>query len=289
MARTKTEIKAEMTTSFMNNATLAAAYGYNTGDSFTAHFSLVSVENVLFEIIAYAIFLHELIFDNHKKEVDIALYNQKSGRLPWYRTKALAFQYGFDLLLDSDEFDNSGATADQIEQSKVVKYAAVTETSDQSRVIIKIAGETDGQLSPLSDAHREAFDAYFMEIRYAGVKITTINYPADLLYLNLTIYRDPLVIDANGQSISLGNYPVEDAINEYMKELPFNGEFVIQNFVDKLQTVDGVIIAHVNNIETAWIDPILDTYGEPISIPVRHIPESGYFQVVNFENITYVV
>ena len=278
-----------MTSRFMANVTLAEVYDFPLNANFADHFSLVSVENILFDIVAYAIFAFELIMDTHKTEVDDALYNQKSGRLPWYRSKALAFQYGFDLLTDSDEFDNTGATDEQIEASKIIKYSAVNESEDESRVIIKIAGETDGELSPITAPQREAFAEYFQEIRYAGVKLTIINYLPDLLYLNLTIYRDPLVLASNGQSILNGNFPVNDAIEEYMRELPFNGEFVIAHFIDKLQQVDGVLIPVANNIESAWIDPELDAYGDPISIPVKRIPESGYFKVDNFDNINYVV
>ena len=289
MARTRAEIKTDMTTQFMANITLADAYGFPAGSNFSEHFSLVSIENILFDIVAYAIFLFELILDTHKKEVDEALYNQKSGRLPWYRDKALAFQYGFDLITDSDEFDNSGATEEQIADSKIIKYSAVNESDDESRVIIKIAGETDGELSPITGPQREAFAEYFQEIRYAGVKLTIINYLPDLLFPNLTIYRDPLVLDTNGMSILNGNYPVNEAIQEYMRELPFNGEFVIAHFIDKLQQVDGVLIPVANNIESSWIDPELDAYGDPISIAVKRLPESGYFKVDNFDNINYVV
>ncbi|MGJ5643197.1 nucleotidyltransferase [Formosa sp. S-31] len=290
MGRTRTEIKTEMTSSFMGNASLANAYGFALGANFNDEFSLVSVENILFEIVAYAVFLHELIFDNHKKEVDNALYNQKSGRLPWYRSKALAFQYGFDLLTDSDEFDNDGATDEQIETSKIIKYAAVNESDDESRVIIKIAGETDEELAPITDQQRESFGAYFNEIRYAGVKLTIINYLPDLLFPNLTIYRDPLVLDANGGSILYpGTYPVKDAIEEYMRELPFDGAFVLAHFVDKLQQVDGVLIPVVNSMESSWIDPFVNDYGQPVGIAVKQIPESGYFKVDNYDSITYVV
>jgi len=289
MARTRAQIKTEMTTQFMANVTLADAYGFVAGANFNDEFSLVSLENILFEIVAYAVFLHELIFDQHKTEVNDALYNQKSGRLPWYRSKALAFQYGFDLLPDSDEFDNAAATEEQIEASKIIKYSAVNESEDESRVIIKIAGETAGELAPISIPQREAFDAYFEEIRYAGVKLTTINYLPDLLFINLTIYRDPLVLDANGMSILTGNYPVNEAIEEYMRELPFNGEFVIAHFIDKLQTVEGVNIPVANSIESAWIDPVIDDYGAPVGVAVKKIPESGYFKVNSFDNITYVV
>lgn len=251
--------------------------------------SNTSIYGLLFFIVASAIHLLELFFDAHKAEVDTAITNQKSGRATWYRTMALRFQYGFDLIADRDYFDNTGATDEQIENSQIIKYAAVEESDSESRLILKIAGETGGELAPIPQAERNAFDAYLNEFRFAGVKVTVINYEPDRLYLNLEIYRDPLVLDENGQSILTGEKPVEAAINEYMKELPFNGELIIQNLVDKLQQVPGVKIAHVLNVESSWIDPEVNDYGEPQPIDVKRIAVSGYYKVVDFENVTYVV
>ncbi|MBP4139615.1 nucleotidyltransferase, partial [Flavobacterium sp. P7388] len=124
MARTRTQIKTEITTPFMANESLAVKYGFALGASFDAEFSLVSLENILFEIVALAMFIHEQFFDQHAKEVDERLSNEKPGTLPWYRTMALRFQYGFDLAPQKDYFDNGTATPEQIESSKIIKYSA---------------------------------------------------------------------------------------------------------------------------------------------------------------------
>jgi hypothetical protein len=239
-------------------------------------------------VVSFGIWSLESIFDIHKKELQNELLEQKSGTLPWYRTMALAFQYGFDLLTDSDKFNNNGATDEQIEASKIVKYAAVEEGSEDSRVIIKIAGETNKVLAPITADQLAAFNNYIDEVRYAGVNVTVINYLPDRLYLNLKIYRDPLLIDANGNYI-FGGRPVEDAIRAYMKQLPFNGELVLAHLVDALQKVEGVRIPHVVKAESSWIDPIVNGYGTPQPINVKSIAVSGYYEVVNFDNVSYVV
>jgi hypothetical protein len=289
MARTKAQIKAEITTPFMANETLANLYGYVLGASFDAEFSLVSLENIVFEIVALAIFLHELMFSQHTNEVEEKLFTQKSGRKSWYRTLALNFQYGFDLVNDQDYFENGNATEEQILASKIVKYAAVTESSDESRVIIKIAGETAGLLSPISPEQKAAFQAYIKDTKWAGVKITVINYLPDRLFLNIQIKRDALVLNNNGMSILNANYPANEAIQEFMKELPFDGELRLSALVDKLQGVSGVLDATVVGAESAWINPDLGGYDSPQSIFIAKVPVSGYYEVVTFDNINYVV
>lgn len=289
MARSKKQIKAEITTPFMANETLAAEYGFAVGASFDAEFSLVSLENILFEIVALALFIHEQFFDQHVKEVDEKLANQKSGTKPWYKTMALAFQYGFDLVPDKDYYDNGTATAEQIEASKIIKYAAVDESATESRIIIKIAGETDGVLSDFTDpAQVDAIRAYFQEIKWPGL-ITIINYKADKLYLNIQIKRDALVLNAAGMSLLNANYPVNEALQEFMKELPFNGELRLSALVDKLQAVPGVLDATVLSASSAWINPEINGYEAPQPIFISKIAESGYFEIVTFDNISYVV
>lgn len=290
MARTKKQIKSEITTPFMANETYAVKYGFAVGASFDAEFSFVSFENILFEIVALAFFIHELFFDQHTKEVDTRLANEKAGTKPWYRTMALRFQYGFDLVQDKDYFDNGTATSVEIEASKIIKYAAVNEAQDISRVILKIAGEVDGVLTDFDDpAQVEAIEAYIDEIRVAGVPVTIINYKADKLYLNLRIKRDSKILSDNGMSKLDANYPVNEALQEFMKELDFNGELKLSALVDKLQVIPGVLDATVLSAQSAWIDPALDGYGVPQPIFVSKIAESGYFEIVTFDNIAYVV
>lgn len=285
--KTKEQIKAIMTTSFMSNETLANKYGFNVGDSFDVHFSIVSIENVWFEIVAFCIFVHEQIFDQHKKEIDFAISEQKSGTPNWYKNKSLAFQNGFDLFPDSDVFDNSDATPQQIESSKIVKYCSVKESQESNRLIIKIASESNGELEPLTLQQIESFTEYISEIKYAGVRIRVINNPADLLILDLVVFRDPLVINENGLGIKNGDRPVEDRIKLYMKELPFNGELVINDLIEQLRRVPGVRDVFINSATSSFYE--VDGYTDFTSFNVKRIPEAGYFKLENFDNVSYVV
>jgi len=274
---------------FMGSSTISSIYGFQTGSIFEDEFSLASLENMLFETVAFGIMLFEQLLDAHKSEVNETIAAQKTGTARWYRTKSLAFQYGFNLLSESDVFDNGSSTAQQIEASKVVKQVAVSEADDESRLIIKIAGDNGEFLAPILQPQKESFDAYIQRIKFAGIAITVINFLPDRLFLNLTIFRNPLVIDEQGNNILVGGKPVEEALLAFVRELPFNGELIIAKLVDKLQAVEGVEIPHVNLIQSSWIDQATNEYGVPQPIAVRKVPESGYFTIVDFNAINYVV
>ena len=194
------------------------------------------------------------------------------------------------MISDTDIFDNGTATEAQIEASKIIKYAAITEATTESRLVLKIATEDNaGKLAPITSGQESAFIPYIEEIKDAGVAITVINYLPDILKLNLRIYYDPLVLTSTGVSILTGKKPVEDALNEFMKELPFNGELVLNSLIDKLQKTEGVKIPHLVQAASKWIDTALDDYGNFENISVKKIPVSGYFEIENFDNIEYVV
>ncbi|MDI5894405.1 nucleotidyltransferase [Flavobacterium algoritolerans] len=249
--------------------------------------SKVSIYRLIVFIVAFSIWVLENLFDTHKKEVDDIIEAKMPHRPSWYRTKAKAFQYGFALITDTDNYDNTGYTDDQVFNSKIIKYAAVTPSAGQ--ILIKIATEAAGVLAPITPEQKASFDAYILEIADCGVKYIVVNHLPDILLLNLQIFRDPLVLDSTGMSIINGNYPVQDAINEYMKELPFNGELVLAHFIDKLQKAEGVVIPHIINAESQAIDINTNEYLDAEPINVKTVPVSGYFTIPNFDNVSYVV
>ncbi len=289
MARSISEIKAQIINAIAGNSDLQ---GLDSSSGF-------GIYGLFAYIVSVAINQLEKLFDVHVTEVDKAIYENKPGTARWYRNMSLAFQYGFNLLTDDDQFDNTGFTTDQIEASKIIKYCSVKESLESSRLIIKIAGENNGNLIPLIGNEIDAFYDYISEVSYAGVKINVVNNPADRLALTLRVYRNPLVIDENGNNIVLGGKPIETAIKQYMKNLPFDGELVINDMIDYLRDVPGVENVHVLSAQSSYKDLVTGLFTPFINIDVKTIPVAGYFETGtivsgafvanNFTGISYVV
>jgi len=279
MARTVQEIQNTMFTAIATDANLVSLNST----------SRVAIYRLFVFVVAYAIWLLEVLFDVHKSQIDTALYEQKSGTPRWYRNMALAFQHGFDLLDDSDKFDNTAATIDQIEASKIIKYCSVKESFESNKLTIKVAGESGELLIPLTAPQLESFADYMQEIKYAGVRLNIVNNPADKLKLIMSVYRDVLVIDENGNSIKNGGKPVETAIRAYMKSLPFDGELVLNDLIAYLRTIEGVNNVHIVNATSSHWNSVGLGFSEFSPINVRTVPMSGYFEIVDFTTVTYVV
>ena len=287
MARSITLIQKDILDGIASNKDLAAL----NSTSKTAIYRLIAFA------VSFAIFVLEQMFDLHKTQIDQAIYDNKPGTTRWYRNMALKFQDGFKLLTDDDEFDNThivngqsvSYTTDEIEASKIIKYCSVKQSLESSRLIIKVAGESGSTLVQLTTAQIERFRFYIGEIVFAGVKVLTINNPADKLLLNLRVYRNPLLIDAFGISVKNGGNPVDAALKTYMKNLPFDGELVINDMIDYLRDVPGVQNVHVISAQSSYKDLVTGLFTAFKEIDVETIPIAGYFAIETTSIISYVV
>ena len=156
--RTIEEIKETICADFMRNESVAELFGFTPGDSFTSHFSKVSVIGILFYIFAVAAWTLEKLFDTYKDEVDTRIEEIIPHRPRWYRDKVLAFMKGKTLIADTDRYDTTAMTEDAIAAVRVVKHAVAVENRDASLLTIKVAGEKDGKRCRLDapDARRRA-------------------------------------------------------------------------------------------------------------------------------------
>ena len=287
MARTITEIKTSITSTFTSNVNVINWYALDQNLSFDQQFSLVSFENILFDIMAFIVWTLESIFDVHKQEVTELINEQKVPSLRWYRNQALRFQYGFDLLEESDQFypnfdDGTGtittASPDQILASKIIKYAAVTKVSGASKISMKIAPENGDDV--FDNNQMTAFAKYIEEIQATGDNIVIVNYLPDILKLNFKIKYNPQVLLANGQSILNANFPVQEAIKLFLKNLPFDGKLSVQKLEAAILSVDGVNDLGETFIQTKWIEPGVG-YGFLQPINIDAIPKSGRFTLID--------
>ena len=249
--------------------------------------SKVAIWRLWVYIISVAIWSLEKLFDLHRTDIDKRLTELKPHTARWYRSKALAFQYGYYLAHDSDKYNNQWLTDEQIEVSKIIKYSAVVESKNEGRLIVKIAGEHGDTLQPITDAQKQAFEAYLQEIKDAGVRLSVVNYQPDVLHLQMKIIYDPLVLDSNGQSIAKATKPVEETIISYLKRLPFNGELVLAHLIDALQQAEGVKIPHLVLAQSKNITSSGE-YGAFETIEISKIPTAGYFTIDNYNDITYI-
>ena len=265
--RSISEIKREIADEFMSNEAVANVYKFDVGSSFEKVFSALSVESVLMYVFAVCAWSVERLMAEHKMEVETRLKNTKAHRPKWYRDKVLAFMVGKALQGDSDEYDTGGMSEEEIEDLRVVKHAVAVENSEESILIIKVAGEQEGKRQPLSKEEAEGLRAYIGEIKDAGVRVSLVNQEADEFNCVVDVYYDAILeADTVAQDC-------QSRIKDYIENLPFNGEYTNMALVDALQGVDGVKIAELKSSSAR-------AKGEEESqqIDARTRPVAGYFK-----------
>lgn len=265
--RTIDEIKESIAIDFMKNETVADLFGFPAGDNFAAHFSKVSIINILFYVFASAAWVLERLFEAHKAEVEARIEEIIPHRAKWYKSKVLEFMKDKTLLPDTDRYDISEMTDEAIDAARVVKYATADESRDASILTVKVAGDSGGTRSRLSDETETQLAAYLAEIKDAGVRINLVNKEADTFNCSVDIYYNAMLLPENVQR------DCEAAIRDYIENLPFNGEYTNMALIDTLQSVEGVKIAEFKQATTAAADsPTVS------AIDARHVPAAGYFK-----------
>ena len=278
MARTIAEIQQEILVEKEKYSELSAL----TSTSKTA------VWKLWVYIVSTAIWLHEKIVERN------ALLS-RPHTLNWYKEQALGFLYGIGDDVDKGAvnlewrdgyFQYPKLSEEKVKELSIIKHCAISErlfdevekkgdqdlnSENLSNIIseyyynqvgvltLKVAKEVGGKKVPLELQEKRAFRAYMNQIKDAGTQIRVVSNKGDIIFIELEVYVDPLVIytenetDSDKQNVgkllnNLAISPVEDAINEYVSTLEFNGAFVPTYLIDKVQKVPGVALPLLRKI-----------------------------------------
>lgn len=217
-------------------------------------------------VVAFCQWTIESLFDLHVDEVNSIIATQRPHTLQWYVTKAKQFQNGDNLVIDTDTY----ALIDTTKQ--IISYAAAVEVNEGVR--LKIAKNDGTDLTNLTSGELTAFTTYMQLVKDAGVFLNITSGVADHLKLDLGIYYNALILNSTGARLDgTGNTPIQDAIDNYLKNLPFNGLYANYKLLAALAAVDGVVLPKLNDAQAK--------YGalSYSAIDTEYNPDSGYLRV----------
>lgn len=243
-------------------------------DSLTST-SRVSVWRLFVYIVAVVIWSLEQIFDIFKSEIDEKVAQAKVHNFDWYINEAKAFQFGFGLV--NGKYNNFGIPENALIASRIVKQVAID--SLDGKLQIKVVKEdANGVLEPLTPNEMGAFSQYMEKRKDAGTRLIMFSRPADSIRLELDIYYDSQVFASDGSRLDGQNTePIKQRIEQFTRDLEFNGELIIQKLEDALQAVEGVKIADLKVVQSKYAS---NNYA---NVAVRYTPDSGHF-VFDFDN-----
>lgn len=276
MARTIKEISNGMKAEFVRDTNLRTAFGIATDVSemtddqlvtvYDSNLSAVNVVTLLIYIVAACAAAIENMLDWHIADVNEMVDGERYGQTGWYAKVAKKFQYqqGTDFQLD----ETTGEYGTVNDTYKIIKHASCE--NNGFGVKLKVAKDGSNGLEALSEDEQTAFAAYINRLKPAGIPISVISGNADSLKLDVVVYYDPTIFDANG-----AKNKVKDVINGYLQDIDFNGEFVTMKMVDRLQGVSGLDIIEVQSVEAHYGNY---DYAQ-IEHNARYVPYSGYMNI----------
>lgn len=188
-------------------------------------------------LFAVAMWVHEVLWDINKAEVQAIVDAKEPGTTRWYYQEALKWQFGDQLVWTGAKY----AYAAINEAAKLVKYCSVTEPGNF--VLIKAAKQVSSLPAQLAAGELASLTAYLQQIKYAGVQVLVVSYSADQVRIYANIHYDPLV-----DLVAL-KVKVEAAINAFIIGLPFNSKFNLNALTDAIQAVDGVKDPRLTTVE----------------------------------------
>lgn len=265
----------KITEGFITDPVVIAKYGLEEGKTFNEQFSEASIERIMFYDVAASMHVNFQTFDQHSVDVNSILSEKRAHTPNWYASMSKLFQYGHNLVEDTDTYDNSGLTDDQINNSRIVKFAAAVPGINKSILYIKVATGTGDAKKSLNESQLTAFRAYIAQIQDAGVRIEIINAPADEMYIEMDVYFNPLILDKAGKRLDGSNdTPVQEVIKRYVHNLLFNGLYTNAKLADVVQTVYGVEFPELKKAASRF-----GAYTDFKEIDAKEKAHAGYYTV----------
>jgi hypothetical protein len=284
MARTTDEIKQELGNVYLRLA--GELYGLSSADianGFDANFSKVSVESLLFYSTAFVINIFERLLDTFREDIQRVVDGGFVANKAWWHAQALHFQKGDELVMDGTTFSYSYREVRP--EARIIKKVAVRESVQQDgvcKVRLYVAGESAGEVIPLSPEDRLLFEYYANMIKPSGVLLEVISGAGDVVGFTIVIYYNPLLMKGSGELLNNGRKPVVETLSDFVKNLNnenFGGLLSVTKLVDALEGTTGVV-------DVRFVDFRINGNSQGSSV-MTYESANGWFAVGDDLHITY--
>lgn len=214
--------------------------------------SKVSIMNGITWAVAAVIHSFETLLDVFAIDISQVINQRVNGTPHYYVNALLQYQKGNELVVREDGLAFGYADVD--ETKRIISQVSYTESTDNinldSKLILKVAGGTKGNLSALSSDELPPINSYINKLKFAGTRIEIISRDGDVLIPRVQVYYDGAVPEAEVYD------SLEEKLNNYIMAIPFDSSIYTSKIVESLRSAE-----HVTDV---YIDP-------------TGIPEQGFF------------
>ncbi len=281
--RTQKQILDEIKAAYIADPIVRQRYNITSTDTFDQVFSPISIESLIFYVFSVAIYGIEFLMSKHKLEVEAREDQMRIGTMSWWIKICQDFQYGYPLVYNEET--HLYEYAEVHEDAKIIKYATVREIFDGLNILVNADDNGRPIKLPNPSPEIDAFDTYLRKVKIAGIPIMWGSYNADKIKVNLTVVRDPMILDDDGVLIDDGTKPVNKAISDYIASLSF-GTGVINKtaLLNYIEAATGVI--DVFPTTNDWLKVSTDAVPSFIPVSSQNLQSFGGSFILEESDLT---
>lgn len=249
--------------------------------------SKMSVIDAFTWVASSCIWVFENVMDVFKVDLAKDLQNRINGTPAYFANALLKYQSGDDLVISEDGTAFSYPQVDTTKRiiTKVAYYEEEEKGFHDKIVRYKIATGSPGAYSRIGDDELVAIRAYLNQILFAGQHARVVSRIGDILVPRVVVYYDGAVTEDDLYK------SIEDALNNYIASIDFNGLVYAQKVIDCIQSVEHVTDVQASSDDTDHQGIFIASYDDDnnlickdgtadplIKIGRYFIPNSGYIK-----------
>lgn len=211
--------------------------------------SKMSVLDAFTWVVSACIWVFEDIIDVFKVDLAKDLQFRINGTAAYYANALLKYQSGDELQMNDE---GTAFSYPNIDISKriitKVSYSEVQEEGFNDKMLyLKVATGEPGAYERISDMELLSVQAYLNKISFAGTHGVVVSRNGDVLIPRLTVYYDGAV----GPEEVYAN--IEDSLNDFVQNLPFDGVVYVQKIIDAIQKAEHVVDVYMGENQGVFV------------------------------------
>lgn len=204
--------------------------------------SKLSVMNGILWVVAAAIYSFETLLDVFAVDISEAINGRINGTPTYYANALLQYQQGDELTVREDGLAFGYPNVD--ETKRIITQVSYVESTDDrnldSKLILKVATGTKGNLSAIPPEDLVPINAYIGKLKFAGTRVEVISTKGDVLIPRLTVFHDGAVPESEVYDA------IEEQLNAYMMEIDFDAAVYVSRLTDAVRRAEHVTDVHIN-------------------------------------------
>lgn len=204
--------------------------------------SKLSILNGITWVVAAMIYSFETLLDVLAVDISNVINNRINGTPTYYANALLQYQQGDELIVREDGLAFGYATVD--ETKRIITQVSYSESSDDtnldSKLILKVAMGTKGDLSAIPQEELVPIYSYINKIKFAGTRVEVISSKGDILIPKVTVFYDGAVLEAEMYDA------IEAELKEYVMNIDFDAAIYVSKIVAAIRRAEHVTDVYIN-------------------------------------------